>query len=112
MIVKILPFLFLLFPLIMIFNILRERFLFKGKIKRLDDFHEFHKRLIGWIDEVKNEDIREELLVYCLNLMPISGDNVDFNLEKETKLVNEKYGKYIPSLMVENRDKKIDEILK
>ena len=112
MIIKILPFLFLLLPIIMIFNIIRERILFRGKIKKLGEFSEFHKKTIGWIEEVTDENIKEELLIYCLGMFPMSEDNFDFDIEKETKFVTEKYGKYIPSLMIENRDKKIDEILK
>ena len=37
-------------------------------------------------------------------MIPTSGNHANFDIEKETKFVTEKYGKHIPSLIIETRD--------
>jgi len=93
----------------------------KKRINNLNEWSEFNKTMIGWVDEIKDEKIKHEYLLFCtekvskLNLVSIeelASGKSKFSASEIRKEIIEKYSKHIPSLKQELREEKLNKILK
>jgi hypothetical protein len=84
-------------------------------MKTISDWSDFNKQTIEWADEIKDEKVKNLYLNYLfekISLYPT--DNIDkiyFDFDKHRQEIVDKFGKHIPSLLIEVRDEKINEIL-
>ena len=88
----------------------------KKRMKNLNQWSEFHKKLSEWALEIKDEDIKIIFISECISKLNqtekkiINFDEFDWNLEKMK--VYEKWGQHIPSLLQEVRQEKLNKLVK
>ena len=104
------PFLYLTYSLI------RDMLEHRRKLKKLNEWDDFNKKALEWADEIKDSKVKEDFFNYCLSLLK-KGKSIEeianfFSIEEEKQKVINQFGKHIPSLLIETRDEKINNILK
>lgn len=113
--------LILLFFMIFICRFIKESVVHRRRMIEIDKFTEFHKQLMGWSKEIVDSNIRDEFLKYIFNeyllskhILDMQGRNFSIlhhlDLGEERKKVCDNWGKYIPSLLQEIREKKLNEL--
>lgn len=132
-ILKIVQFLALLFFLSvlikLVFNFIKENRRHSKRMEKLDQWSDFHKQLIEWSNEIVDSSVRADFINECVHkiiqnsnsrLRPTTGmDGIDrlqfgfddWSIDKEKSKICEKWGKHIPSLTQEIREKKLNQIL-
>jgi hypothetical protein len=88
----------------------------RRKLKKLNEWDDFNKKSLEWADEIKDSKVKEDFFNYCLSLLK-KGKSIEeitnfFSIEEEKQKVINQFGKHIPSLLIETRDEKINNILK
>lgn len=84
------------------------------RLRNIRKFDKFTKKCIGYLSEI-DEVAKLELADYCLVFLTdkILDENIgNISIVDTEKEFFKKFGKHIPSYVVENRDKNIDNILK
>jgi hypothetical protein len=127
-ILKIVQFLALLFFLSvlikLVFNFIKENRRHSKRMEKLDQWSDFHKQLIEWSNEITDSNVKVDFINECVHkiiqnsnsrLRPKTGMDIgqfdDWSIDKEKSKICEKWGKHIPSLTQEIREKKLNQIL-
>lgn len=109
---------FLLIILLLNFNFIKDHLAYKRRMRKLKQWSQFHEQLMEWSKEIVDVDIRSKFINHCIN--KLINTNVDkelidliniLDIDKEKQKIYTKWGKYIPSLTKEIRDKKLIQIL-
>ena len=109
---------FLLVILLLTFNSIKDHLAYKRRMRKLKQWSQFHEQLMEWSKEIVDVDIRSKFINECIN--KLINTNVDkelidlidiLDIDKEKQKIYTKWGKYIPSLTKEIRDKKLVQIL-
>ena len=80
-------------------------------MKNISDWEDFNKQCLEWAAEMQDKSVKDEYLKYLFEKISLFNTDTKNLLENSKKEIIEKYGKHIPSLLIEVRDEKIDEIL-
>lgn len=97
---------------------IKETIVHRRRMNKLDQWSKFHQQLMDWSKEISDMAVRVEFMNFCANeLIQQSNqklkndmlDNWDINEEK-LKIFNQ-WGQYIPSLLQEVRESKLNKIL-
>jgi hypothetical protein len=107
---KLLPLLLLIYPLYQLYKFYLDHKSHKRKMKNILDWGDFNKQCVKWSDEIKDKSVKDEYVKYIYDEMVIFNNYV-FDVDKSRQEIVDKFGKHIPSLLIEVRDEKIDEIL-
>lgn len=87
----------------------------RKRMRVLDQWSEYNKQLIEWSKEIVDEGVRINFLNTCVDELTnrrIDNTLVDyFDIDKEREKVYNKWGKHIPSLLQEIREKRLNQIL-
>jgi hypothetical protein len=117
-IVQVLALLFFLSVLIkLVFNFIKENRRHSKRMEKLDQWSDFHKQLIEWSNEITDSNVKVDFINECVHkiIQPKTGMDIgqfdDWSIDKEKSKICEKWGKHIPSLTQEIRDKKLNQIL-
>jgi predicted PurR-regulated permease PerM len=90
-------------------------FWFYREIKRsqnMVNWTEFNNSIVEWAKEIEDTNIRSEFLKERIRIITqIEPEMSRFNIEKEKEKIANKWGKHIPSLLQESRNKKLNKIL-
>jgi hypothetical protein len=91
------------------------------RMRKLNEWSEFHKQLTDWAGEISDIGIRQVFMNECIDMLinhhtAVYGKNSyksidDFDWDAEKMKIYIKWGQYIPSLLQEIRDKKLKQIL-
>ena len=122
MLLKVIQFLVVLFVLAtmvsLLWKFIKETRVHRKRMNKLDQWSKFHKQLMDWSKEIVDVSARVDFMNFCANeLIQQSNqnmkndmlDNWDINEEK-MKIFNQ-WGKHIPSLLQEVRQKKLDSLV-
>ena len=111
---KLLPLLLLIYPF---YKFYLDHKSHKRKMKNISNWGDFNKQCLEWAEEMQDKSVKDEYLNYLFEKISLfNSDKIFknhelFDMENSKKEIIEKYGKHIPSLLIEVRDEKIDEIL-
>ena len=92
---------------------------FHKRRKRLDTFSEFNKKVLSWVEEIKDNQVKNDYLMYCSNMVSLNYDKViheyldgdDDKIEEIKMDIFHRFGDHIPTLKKEFRDKRLERIL-
>ena len=113
---KHLPLLLLIYPLYQFYQLYLTNRKHKRKMKAISDWSDFNKQTLDWADEIKDDKVKNLLADFLFEKISLyTNDNAavvyEFDINKSKQEIIDKFGKHIPSLLIEVRDEKIDEIL-
>jgi hypothetical protein len=88
------------------------------RMKRLDQWSNFHKQSIEWAKEIVDMNVRVKFMNECVSKLstmnggePGVGNLDNWDLEEEKMKVYNQWGQHIPSLLQEVRNKKLNQLL-
>lgn len=76
----------------------------------MEKWKKFNDQCINYALEIQDPEIRQEFILYNLELLPsnhLSIDLIDFRMSE----IKSRFGKHIPSLLTELRDEKIKSLI-
>lgn len=90
----------------------------RSRMRKLDQWSQFHSHLIDWSKEIIDEGVRVDFINDCVHKLISTGNDKlsndlldDWSVEEEKQKVYNEWGQHIPSLLQEMRDKKLNQIL-
>lgn len=100
------------------YNLIRETKIHNKRMRKLKQWSNFHQQLMDWSKEISDVGIRVDFLNFCTNqLIKHSNQSLKDNMldtwdvDKEKMKIYQRWGKNIPSLLQEIREKKLDSII-
>ena len=123
MIFKIVQLVFLFFVLCVmigiVYKFIKENRKHSRRMKKLDQWSQFHGQLMNWSKEIVDVDARVNFINQCAHKLIQTGNDKlannnlldDWSVEEEKQKVCKEWGQHIPSLLQEMRDKKLKQIL-
>ena len=95
-----------------IFDAIKHR----RRMQKLDQWTNFHKQLTYWATEITDKTIKDRFLSECLaDITNIKIGDVErfdhFDWHKEKMKIYQKWGQYIPSLLQEVRQEKLNKLV-
>ena len=97
----------LLFLFLFVYSFISDIISHSKKMKTIKELRDFNNNCLDYIDQVNDGDVRLSMASFILENLT----NKNCNLEEFKSEFYQKYGKYIPELVTENRDKKINDII-
>ena len=98
---------FLLVLFFIVYSFISDIISHNKKMKKIKELGDFNNTCLDYIDQVNDGDIRLSMASFILDNLT----NENYNVEEIKSKFYQKYGKYIPELVTENRDKKINDII-
>lgn len=86
----------------------------KKNMRRIQEYNDFHKQMLEWSNQIKDNGVRDKFLMHNLELLDLrtgSKSICNFNKEKELEIIREKFGKWIPDLVQKHRQEQIDRLI-
>ena len=97
---------------------LKENRVHRRRMRKLDQWSGFHQDLMNWSREISDVGVRVNFINNCVHeLVHYGTDKLrsnkldDWDIDLEKKKICDEWGKYIPSLVQEIREKKLNQIL-
>ena len=97
---------------------LKENRVHNRRLKKLDQWSQFHKQLMEWSKEIQDANVRVDFINHCVHKLVQTGNDKmnknmldDWSIDEEKKKICNEWGKHIPSLVQEIREKKLNQIL-
>lgn len=86
------------------------------RMTKLNEWSKFHKQLVEWASEISDVSIRQQYMSECVSkLISHNANNIDiidqFSIEKEKEVIYKRWGQYIPSLLQEVRQSRLEKLL-
>jgi len=86
------------------------------RMTKLNEWSKFHKQLTEWASEISDVSIRQQYMNECVGkLISHNTNNIDlidqFSVEKEKEAIYKRWGQYIPSLLQEVRQSRLEKLL-
>lgn len=86
------------------------------RMTKLNEWSKFHKQLTEWAFEISDVTIRQQYMNECVGkLISHNTNNIDlidqFSIEKEKEVIYKRWGQYIPSLLQEVRQSRLEKLL-
>jgi hypothetical protein len=97
----------------MTYKFIKENRDHKKRMYKREQWSDFNNLLITWSEEILDNDTRDNFIKHCVNVLIYSDVYMsdDWCVDKEKMKIYEKWGKHIPSLLQEMREKKLNKIL-
>lgn len=94
----------------------------RRSMKKLNQWSDFNNTLMSWGEEIQDNDIKYEFMMYCLDNLTeqhialrdsdVNSEYINnFDIESEKIKIFNKWGQHIPSLRAEIRNKRINQII-
>jgi hypothetical protein len=101
---------------ILFIRFLKETRKHNKRMTKLNEWSKFHKQLVEWASEISDVTIRQQYMNECVGkLISHNSNNIDlidnFSIEKEKEVIYKKWGQYIPSLLQEVRQSRLEKLL-
>lgn len=101
-----------------LWNFIKETRVHRRRMNKLNQWSKFHQQLMNWSREISDVSIRVDFMNFCSNqLIKQSNLNLKNNMldswdiDEEKMKIYKRWGQYIPSLLQEVREKKLNKIL-
>ena len=97
---------------------LKENRIHRRRMRKLDQWSQFHKQLMEWSKEIQDANVRVDFINHCVHkLIQTGNDKMNKNMldgwsiDEEKKKICSEWGQHIPSLVQEIRESKLNQIL-
>jgi competence protein ComGF len=103
-----------------VWGFIKETRTHRKRMRKLDEWSQFHQNLMNWSREIQDVDVRNNFINECVSRLVLGdSDRLDFDkdmlddwsIDESKKNICDKWGKHIPSLAQEIREKKLNQIL-
>ena len=101
-----------------LWNFIKETRVHRRRMNKLNQWSKFHQQLMNWSREISDVGVRVDFMNFCSNqLIKQSNLNLKSNMihswdiDEEKMKIYKRWGQYIPSLLQEVREKKLNKIL-
>lgn len=101
---------------VVIYRFMRDMARYKRRMRKLDEWSQFHQQLNTWASEIVDVTIRQQYMNECIGKLINSRtddykeiEQFDWNVEKMKIYRN--WGQHIPSLLQEVRDMKLNKLI-
>lgn len=123
MIGRILVSIVLIFLVVFIFStcyrFIKSTRLYNKRKMKLDQWSQFHNQLTEWAKEIVDSELRVKFINECVSKLVLCDESDrfdkdmldDWDIDESKKNIYDKWGKHIPSLLQEIREKKLNKIL-
>ena len=122
MIGRILVSIVLIFLVVFIFStcyrFIKSTRLYNKRKMKLDQWSQFHNQLIEWSNEIVDSEVKVNFINECVSRLILGESDRfdkdmldDWDIDESKKMICDKWGKHIPSLLQEIREKKLSKIL-
>ena len=122
MIGRILVSIVLIFGLILVigicYNFIKSNISHRRRMRKLDQWSGFHNQLIEWSNEIVDSEVKVNFINECVSRLILGESDRfdkdmldDWDINESKKMICDKWGKHIPSLLQEIREKKLSKIL-
>ena len=122
MIGRILVSIVLIFGLILVigicYNFIKSNISHRRRMRKLDQWSGFHNQLIEWSNEIVDSEVKVNFINVCVSRLILGESDRfdkdmldDWDINESKKMICDKWGKHIPSLLQEIREKKLSKIL-
>ncbi len=113
----------LTFALFLTWNFIKDTINHNKRMRKLDQWSNFHQQLIDWSKEIQDVNVRDNFINECVEcvsrLVLGDSDRLDFDkdmlddwsIDDEKFKICSEWGKHIPSLTQEIREKKLNSLL-
>jgi hypothetical protein len=87
------------------------------RMRKLDQWSQFHKQLMDWSNEITDSNVKVDFINECVSKLVLGSSDYyedmldDWDINESKKNICDKWGKHIPSLLQEIREKKLNKIL-
>lgn len=88
------------------------------RMRKLDQWSKFHQQLMDWSKDIQDVNVRVNFINQCVHKLIQTGNDKmtknmldDWSIDEEKKKICDEWGKHIPSLVQEVREKKLNQIL-
>lgn len=84
------------------------------RMKKITELSDFHKKLIELADQIKDQKTKEIFIEHCIKLMSYDSSvkSIDkFDKEKEMQIIANKFGRHIPEMLQNHRQKQLEKLL-
>ena len=107
---------FLVYAIHMAWTFIANTIKHRRRMRKLDEWTNFHKQLTHWATEILDKKIKDQFMSECLaDIVNIKISDVErfdqFDWHKEKMKVYQKWGQYIPSLLQEVRQEKLNKLV-
>ena len=86
-------------------------------MRKLDQWSDFNKQLMEWANEITDSSVKVDFINECAHRVIQYGNDKldkgmldDWDIDESKKNICDKWGKNIPSLLQEVREKKLNKI--
>lgn len=123
MIGRILVSIVLIFLVLFIFStcyrFIKSTRLYNKRKMKLDQWSQFHNQLTEWAKEIVDSELRVKFINECVSKLVLCDESDrfdkdmldDWDIDESKKNIYDKWGKHIPSLLQEIRERKLNKIL-
>ena len=123
MIGRILVSIVLIFLVVFIFrtcySFIKSNILHRKIMRKLDQWSAFHNQLTEWAKEIVDSELRVKFINECVSKLVLCDESDrfdkdmldDWDIDESKKNIYDKWGKHIPSLLQEIRERKLNKIL-
>ena len=122
MIGRILVSIVLIFLVLFIFStcyrFIKSTRLYNKRKMKLDQWSQFHNQLIEWSNEIVDSEVKVNFINECVSRLILGESDRfvkdmldDWDIDESKKNIYDKWGKHIPSLLQEIRERKLNKIL-
>lgn len=121
MIGRILVSIVLIFLVLFIFStcyrFIKSTRLYNKRKMKLDQWSQFHKQLMDWSNEITDSNVKVDFINECVSKLVLGSSDYnkdmldDWDINESKKNICDKWGKHIPSLLQEIRERKLNKIL-
>ena len=123
MIGRILVSIVLIFLVVFIFStcyrFIKSTRLYNKRKMKLDQWSQFHNQLIEWSNEIVDSEVKVNFINECVSKLVLCDESDrfdkdmldDWDIDESKKNIYDKWGKHIPSLLQEIRERKLNKIL-
>ena len=123
MIGRILVSIVLIFLVVFIFStcyrFIKSTRLYNKRKMKLDQWSQFHNQLTEWAKEIVDSELRVKFINECVSKLVLCDESDrfdkdmldDWDIDESKKNIYDKWGKHIPSLLQEIRERKLNKIL-
>ena len=110
-----------------VWGFIKETRIHNKRMRKLDQWSRFHQNLMDWSKEIQDVKVRDNFINECVECVSrlvlgqpskLGGSGNydkdmldDWSIDESKKNIYDKWGKHIPSLAQEIREKKLNQIL-
>jgi hypothetical protein len=97
---------------------IKDTRVYRRRMRKLDQWSRFHSQLMDWSKEIQDDEVRVNFINHCVHKLVQTGNDKlsknmldDWSIDLEKIKICDEWGKHIPSLIQEVREKKLNQIL-